>query len=58
MRNMRTYEEYGFFDLVPAMCHLDYTMAELGEAADFVREYTLASGGLYCDCTGYKKKNL
>ena len=42
-------------DLVPAMCHLDYTMAETGEACDFVREYTLASGGPYCDC-GYRKK--
>lgn len=49
--------EHGFFDLVPAMCRLDYTMAELGETADFVREYTLASGGPYCDC-GYKKKNM
>ena len=26
-----------------------------GTACDFVREYTLASGGPYCDC-GYKKK--
>ena len=26
-------------------------------AAEFVREYTLASGGLYCDC-GYKKKGV
>ena len=50
-------KEYGFFDLVPAMCHLDYTMSVLGGASDFVREYTLASGGLYCDC-GYKKKGL
>lgn len=32
-------------------------MSELGGASDFVREYTLASGGLYCDC-GYKKKGL
>ena len=48
-------KEYGFYDLVPAMCHLDYTMSELGGASDFVREYTLASGGPYCDC-GYKKK--
>ena len=24
-------------------------------ATDFVRQYTLASGGPYCDC-GYKKK--
>ena len=50
-------KEYGFFDLVPAMCHLDYTMSEFGGVTDFVREYTLASGGPYCDC-GYKKKNM
>jgi len=49
-------KEYGYFDLVPAMCHLDYTMSELGGATNFVREYTLASGGPYCDC-GYKKRN-
>lgn len=47
--------ELGLYDLTPAMCHLDYTMAETGGAADFVREYTLASGDPYCDC-GYKKK--
>ena len=48
--------EYGFFDLVPAMCHLDYVMSEMGGTSNFVREYTLASGGAYCDC-GYKKKS-
>ncbi len=48
-------KEYGFFDLVPAMCHMDYTMSELSGASVFVREYTLASNGPYCDC-GYKKK--
>ena len=48
-------KELGLYDLVPAMCHLDYTMAEAGGDCDFVREYTLASGGPYCDC-GYKKK--
>lgn len=31
--------------------------SELGGASDFVREYTPASGGPYCDC-GYKKKAL
>ena len=36
--------ELGLYDLTPAMCHLDYTMAEAGGAADFMREYTLASG--------------
>jgi len=47
--------EYGFGDMIPAMCHLDYTMSEMGGASEFVREYTLAGGGPYCDC-GYKKK--
>ena len=47
--------ELGLADLVPAMCRLDYTMSEAGGADEFVREYTLASGGPYCDC-GYKKK--
>ena len=27
------------------------------ETADFVREFTLASGGPYCDC-GYKKRRM
>ena len=47
--------ELGLGDLVPAMCRLDYTMSEAGGADVFVRKYTLASGGPYCDC-GYKKK--
>ena len=47
--------ELGLGDLVPAMCRLDFTMSEAGGADVFVREYTLASGGPYCDC-GYKKK--
>ena len=49
--------ELGLFDLTPAMCHLDYSMSEAGGVTDFVREYTLASGGPYCDC-GYKKKRM
>ena len=48
-------KELGLYAYVPAMCHLDYTMAEAGGTCDFVREFTLASGGPYCDC-GYKKK--
>ena len=48
-------QELGLFDLVPAMCRLDYTMSEAGGVSEFVREYTLASGGPYCDC-GYKKR--
>ena len=47
--------ELGVFDLVPAMCRLDYTMSEAGGVSDFIRKYTLASGGPFCDC-GYKKK--
>lgn len=49
-------KDLGLYGLMPAMCHLDYTMSEAGETADFVREYTLASGGPYCDC-GYKRKS-
>ena len=48
-------KKLGLFDLTPALCHLDYTMSEAGGASDFVREYTLASGGPYCDC-GYRRK--
>ena len=48
-------KDLGLFEYVPAMCHLDYDMTDAGGTAVFVREYTLASGGPYCDC-GYKKK--
>ena len=47
-------KELGLYDLTPALCHLDYTMSEAGGVTNFVRQYTLASGGPYCDC-GYKK---
>lgn len=46
--------ELGLYDLVPAMCALDYTMSEAGGTTRFVRECTLANGDAYCDC-GYKK---
>ena len=49
--------ELGLYDLTPALCRLDYTMSEAGGVTDFVRQYTLASGGPYCDC-GYKRKKL
>ena len=48
-------KELGLYEYVPALCALDYAMSEAGGAADFIREYTLASGGPFCDC-GYKKK--
>ena len=50
-------QELGLYDLTPALCHLDYTMSEAGGVTDFVRQYTLASGGPYCDC-GYQKKRV
>ena len=54
-----TYFEFGsiedHFKYRDAVCHLDYTMSEAGGATEFVREYTLASGGPYCDC-GYRRK--
>ena len=50
-------QKLGLYDLTPALCHLDYTMSEAGGTTDFVRQYTLASGGPYCDC-GYKKPSL
>ena len=55
MRHLRADEKAWALDLTPALCHLDYTMNEVGGANEFVREHTLASGGPYCDC-GYKKK--
>jgi hypothetical protein len=48
-------KELGLFDMVPAMCHLDYAMSAAGGRSEFVRKYTLASGGPCCDC-GYRKK--
>ena len=47
-------ERQGLYDLTPALCQLDYTMSEAGGCSEFIRKYTLASGGPYCDC-GYKK---
>ncbi len=50
-------KKLGLYDLTPALCRLDYTMSEAGGVTDFVRQYTLASDGPYCDC-GYKKKGF
>jgi len=44
-----------YMGMPSGMCCLDYTMSEAGGASEFVRGYTLASGGPYCDC-GYKKR--
>ena len=48
-------KEEGLFEFAPAMCRLDYTMADAGGVSDFKREYTIAKGGAYCDCGYYKK---
>ena len=48
-------KKLGLYDLTPALCHLDYAMSDAGGKNRFIREYTLASGGPYCDC-GYKKE--
>ena len=48
-------KKYGLYDLTPAMCAFDYTMSEAGGKTNFIRQYTLATNGPYCDC-GYKKK--
>ena len=50
-------QNLGLYDLTPALCRLDYTMGDAGSVSDFVRKYTIASGGAYCDCC-YKKKML
>jgi hypothetical protein len=47
--------ECGLDAQIPAMCHLDYAMNAAAGETDFIREYTLVSGGPYCDC-GYRKK--
>ena len=48
-------KDLGLFEFAPAMCKLDYTMADAGGVSDFKREYTIAKGGAYCDCGYYKK---
>lgn len=45
----------GLSHLIPSMCNLDYAMSKAGGNSIFIRKYTIASGGPYCDC-GYKKK--
>ena len=47
-------KKLGLYEFTPAMCQLDYTMSEAGGVSNFMRKYTIASGGKYCDC-GYKK---
>lgn len=42
-------EKLGLKEYVPAFCSYDYDMAAMSNTT-FTREYTLASGGKYCDC--------
>lgn len=49
------YRHLGIPELTPALCTYDYDMANV-TGAEFMREYTLASGGPVCDCH-YKKVN-
>ncbi len=49
-------KKWGYGEYIPAMCALDYDMAEMNHTV-FTREYTLADGGKYCDCHyNYKGK--
>ena len=43
------FKQLGIEELVLAMCPYDYDMAALNHTK-FSRQYTLASGGPYCDC--------
>lgn len=42
-------KELNLEEYIPAMCAFDYDMAKLNNT-EFSRQYTLASGGPYCDC--------
>ena len=48
-------KELDLFEFTPAMCKLDYDMANAMLVTNFKREYTLASNGPYCDGSYYKK---
>ena len=48
------YEKAMMIGSMRAFCRLDYAISNAGGTTQFVRQYTLASGGPYCDC-GYKK---
>lgn len=45
----RLMTELGLKEYIPAMCTLDYDMAELNDTV-FTRKQTLAGGGSLCDC--------
>lgn len=43
------FQQLGIAEVIPALCAYDYTMAEW-TGTIFTREFTIAGGGLYCDC--------
>lgn len=47
-------QKLGIPEVTPAMCAWDYAMAEAGGVCTFTRQYTLATGGPYCDCNYHK----
>lgn len=48
-------KDLDLFEFAPAICKLDYTVADVSGVSVFKREYTIATGGLFCDCGCYKK---
>lgn len=42
-------KQFGLTEVMPALCNVDYDMAELNDTV-FTREQTLAGGGSLCDC--------
>ena len=46
----------GIGKITPALCRYDYTMAQKS-GSEFTREYTIASGGAFCDCHYRKSIN-
>ena len=48
-------KKLGLEQYISALCALDYDMAHANNT-EFTREYTLASGGPYCDCHYHHRK--
>lgn len=49
-------KEYGLMKYAMALCQFDYAMAEAGGNIRFERNYTIASGGPFCDCRYIRKE--
>ena len=48
--------ELGIPEIIPAMCRLDYAMAE-AMGVDFERAHTIGGGDAYCDNNYYKRES-